>query len=302
MRQQHDIRQAQQFLIHGRFALEHIQPGARNLASLQSTRQRGLVNHFAARRIHHIGFRLHQVDAAGIHQVERRRRVRTIDGHNVHAGQHLVQTVPIGRFQQLLDTRADRFAVVIVNLQAKGLGAAGDRLADAAHADNAQTLACQPAAHHPGRRPAIKAARIHDLRAFEQAARHGQDQRHGDIRRIIGQHARRVGHGDAALNGALHINIVHACAELRDQAKLLACPRHDTAIQTVRHGRHQHICRLHRVHQFILGEGVIILVQPRIKQFLQPQFYGCGKFTGHNDFQLLCRHGDSFCKYSQNGP
>ncbi len=99
-------------------------------------------------------------------------RVRAVHRDDIHAREHLVEAVPISRLQQFLDARADRFAVVIMDLQAKGFCAAGNRLTDTPHADDAQPFAGESAAHHPGRRPAVKAARIHDLRTFEQAARH----------------------------------------------------------------------------------------------------------------------------------
>ena len=50
--------------------------------------------------------------------------------------------------------RRDAAAVVVVDLQAEGAGAARHRLADAAHADDAEPLAPDAVAEHPGRRPA----------------------------------------------------------------------------------------------------------------------------------------------------
>jgi len=55
-----------------------------------------------------------------------------------------------------------------------------------------------------------------------QAPRDGQDQRHRDVGRIIGENAWRIGNGDAALRGGLNIDIVHAGPELRDHLQLLA--------------------------------------------------------------------------------
>ena len=96
-----------------------------------------------------IGVRLQQLQPAGRQQVIGGRGVRAVDRDDVHPGQHLVQALPVGRLQLVGDARADRLAVVIVDRQAEGLGAAGQGLADAAHADDAQTLA-------PRRRPSIQ--------------------------------------------------------------------------------------------------------------------------------------------------
>ena len=48
----------------------------------------------------------------------------------------------------------DAAAIVVVDLQPECLGAAGDGLADAAHADDAEPLAPDAMAQHPGRAPA----------------------------------------------------------------------------------------------------------------------------------------------------
>ena len=216
--------------------------------------------------------------------------MRAVDGDDIHPGQHLVEAVPIGRFQLFFDPGPDRLAVVIMDLQAEGFCPARDGLADPAHADDAEALAGQAAAQHPGRRPAIETAGIHDLRAFIQAARHGKDQRHGDIGRVIGQHARRVGHGDAALDGALHVDIVHTGAKLGDEAQLLACARQKAAVDMVGHGGHQHIGGLHRLGQFFLCERVIVLIEAGVEQLLHPQFHRGRQFASDDDLQLPGRH------------
>jgi hypothetical protein len=123
-----------------------------------------------------------------------------------------------------------------------------------------------------------------------QAARHSQDQRHGHVCRVIGQHARRVGDGDAALDGALHVDIVHTGAELGDQAELLSRPREEAAVDMVGHGRHQHVGGLHRLGQFFLREGVIVLIEAGVEQLLHPQLYRSWQFAGDDDLQLPGRH------------
>src|SRR3546814_9399093 len=60
----------------------------------------------------------------------------------------------------LLDALVHTLAVVVVDRQAEGLGAAGDSLADAAHADDAEPLAPDPLAEHPGRRPRSEERRV----------------------------------------------------------------------------------------------------------------------------------------------
>ena len=50
-----------------------------------------------------------------------------------------------------------------------------------------------------------------------QAARHSEDQRHGHIGGVIGEHPRRVGDSDAAFERRVDIDIIRARTELRDQ-------------------------------------------------------------------------------------
>ena len=147
-----------------------------------------------------------------------RRRVRAIDRDDVHAHQHLVEAFPIGGVELFLDVRRDPAAIVVVDLQPEGLGAAGDRLADPPHADDAEPLAPDAMAEHPGRAPAgpVLVADQH-LGAFGEPPRHREDQRHGHVGGVLGEDARRVGHGDAALQRGRHVDVVDAVAEIGDQ-------------------------------------------------------------------------------------
>ena len=110
---------------------------------------------------------------------------------------------------------------MIVDLQAEGVRAARHRLADAAHADDAEPLAPDAMAEHPGRAPAAPFAFAGEhLRALGQAPRHGEDQRHGHVGGVLGEDAGRIGHGDAALHGGRDVDIVDAVAEIGDQLQL----------------------------------------------------------------------------------
>jgi hypothetical protein len=86
-----------------------------------------------------------------------------------------------------------------VDLQAEGAGAR-------ATAWPMRPMPMMPSRLPPMRRPASRSATsrpvlaLGDQRcALDQPARHRQDQRHGHVGGVLGQHARRVGDGDAAL-------------------------------------------------------------------------------------------------------
>ena len=77
--------------------------------------------------------------------------------------------------------------------------------------------------------------------AFHQPARHRQDQRHGHVGGVFGQHARRIGDGDAALDGGGDVDIVDAVAEIGDQLELLAGLAEHRGVDPVGDRRHQHV-------------------------------------------------------------
>src|SRR5260370_13225722 len=85
--------------------------------------------------------------------MERRRRVRAVHRDDVHPRQHLVEAFPIGRAEFFGDARRYGAAVVIVGLQAERMRPARHRLADAAHADDAEAFAADAMAEPPGRPP-----------------------------------------------------------------------------------------------------------------------------------------------------
>ena len=72
--------------------------------------------------------------------------MRAVDRDDVHARQHLVEAFPVGRLQLVLDLLQHAMPVMIVDRQAERLGAARDRLADAAHSDDSETLTGDAAA------------------------------------------------------------------------------------------------------------------------------------------------------------
>src|SRR5579871_183820 len=100
-----------------------------------------------------IGLRTDQLEPPGREQVIGRRRVWTIHRDDVHAGEHLIEALPVIGIELFLDARRKPAAVVIVDLQTEGAGPARHGLADAAHADDAEPLAPDALAEHPGRCP-----------------------------------------------------------------------------------------------------------------------------------------------------
>ena len=286
MGQQDRIVQFDQLGIDRRLVLEDVEAGAGHLAGSQHAGQGVLVDHLAAAGVDDDGGRLQQLQAPRREQVIGCRRVRAVDRDDVHAGQHLVEALPIGRLQLGLDVRVHPAPVVIMHREAEALGPARHRLADAAHADDAQALAPDAMAQHRGRAPAGPVAGAHQVLALAQPPRYGEDQGHGHVRRVLGQDARGVGHGDAAHARGLEVDMVDAGAEGGDEAQLLAGLAENPRVDAVGHCRHEDVGLLHRGDQLGLAHRLVVQVQPGVEKLHHPGLDRIRKAAGDDHARL----------------
>ncbi len=227
--------------MHRRLMLEHVQPGTCDATVRHGLGQGCLVNQLAAGGVDQQRMGLKARQPFGGEQMVRLPGGRAVQGDDVHAGQHLVQIIPIGRAQLFRDHRADGLAVVIVDLHPEVPGPAGEGLADAAHADDAQPLAPQLASAHPGGGPALEPAVGDGLRALDDAAAYGEDQGHGQIGGVLGQDARGVGNDQAAPNRRVDVDMIHPGTEVGDHLQVWPCGGDQRAVNLVGNGRDQHI-------------------------------------------------------------
>jgi hypothetical protein len=216
--------------------------------------------------------------------------MRAVDRHEIHSRQHLVERIPIGRFERFLDLRRHSTAIVIVDRHAEGARAARHRLADASHADNAETLAGNAVPQHPGRRPAGPLPFGNDARAFHQPPRRREDQRHRHVRRVLGQDAGRVGDRDAAAERAGDVDMIDPVAEIRDEPHLFGGLGDHGGVDLVGDGRHQNVGLAHRLDDLHLGHRLIFEIEASVEQFAHagfdefgqsPRDHNKGFFLGH---------------------
>ena len=154
-------------------------------------------------------------------------------------------------------------------------------LTDPAHTDNAKPLAADAVPQHRSGRPAAPFAIAHQPCPFAQAARHGQDQHHGEVRRIVGKNARRIGDDDFARTCGSQVDMFDPRAEIGDQAQPLARFFQHLGIDAVRHGGDDHIGIAHGGDQFVAGESAVLRVQDHVEQFAHPLFDGGQQTAGH---------------------
>jgi len=170
------------------------------------------------------------------------------------------------------------------------LGAARHRLADAAHSDDAETLAPNAMAEHPGRAPTAPFAIAgKHLGALGQPARHSEDQRHGHVGSILGEHAGRIGHGNAALHGGRNIDVVDAVAEIGDQLQAFAGLAEHRPVDVIGDGRDQHIGGFHRFDELRLAHRLVVVIEAGVEQFAHAHFDAVRQPAGDHDQRLLAR-------------
>ena len=102
MWQHHNVVHCLQPRIYAGAVFIDIKPRTGQLTAAQHAGQGIFIDHFSARGIHNDRIRLHQFQAACIHQMKRRRRMRTINRDNIHPRHHLIEALPIGRLDFLL--------------------------------------------------------------------------------------------------------------------------------------------------------------------------------------------------------
>ena len=178
---------------------------------------------------------------------------------------------------------------MIDDIEPEAARAMRHRLADPAHADNAQLLAADAVAEHARRTPALPLARPHQLLALGEAARHREDERHGHVGGIVGEHAGRVGDDDAARARGFQVDMIHARAEIGEQFQFFACARNQLRIERIGDRRHQHVAGCHGSGQLVAGKGVIVGIERDIEQFGHALFDGGGELSRDDHARAAAR-------------
>ena len=295
MRQQDDIGQFAQAGVDLHPAFIDVEASPRDLARAEHPGQGVLVDHLAARGVHHHGRGFEQFQPPRVHQVIGRGRMRTVDRDDIHPRDHLVEAFPEGGLMLFLDLGAQAAAVVIVDLHAEGPRPPGHGLPDAPHAEDAQTLAADPPPQKRHGRPARPFARLHQRQPFGDAARDAKDQRHGHVGGILGHNAGGVRHKDAALAGGGHVDVIHARAVIGDQFQLVARLPQKARVDLVGDRGHQHIGPAHGGGEFVARHRRVGIAQVDIEEFLHPGFHRLGQPSRHDNTQASCGHRPPPC-------
>ena len=154
-----------------------------------------------------------------------------------------------GKYAALaFELRGEPAAVVIADGNVEPAGALGQRLTDAAHADDAEPAAGDIMAKRGDRAPRLPAAFPHHSIAPGGAAGSTQDQQHGDIGGSIGEHIGSIGDHQSPGAGRRQVDMVVAHGKRSDDSERsgqigddccreLVAGRHQQAIAIARAGK-----------------------------------------------------------------
>ena len=101
--------------------------------------------------------------------------------------------------------------------------------------------------------------------AFNQSARHREDQRHCHVSCIFGQNTWSIGNCDGATKGGSDVNIIHAIAEISDQFHIFASLSNQMRVNFIRNRGNKHIRSAHGFSQFFLLERTIGFIKTRVE-------------------------------------
>ena len=212
------------------------------------------------------------------------RSVRTVDGNDIHSGQHLIEALPIGRSELLFDDGRHAAAVVVMDLKPECPCTTRDRLPDTSHPYDAQPLAPNAVAQHPGRRPAAPGFVVDEHSgAFSQTTRNREDQRHGHIGGILGQHPRRIRYRNTATQRRRNVDMIDAVSVVGDQLESVSGLAEYRRVDAVGHRGDEHIRALHCVRKLGDGQRPILEIKLRVEQFAHPRFNSVRQLARHHD-------------------
>ena len=128
-----------------------------------------------------------------------------------------------------------RAPVAVVDRHVEAARPLGERLADAAHAEDAEHFAVEAPSEHEGRDEARPSPVADELLALGRAAGSAEDQQHGDLGGRDRDAVRRVADAQAPGTRRLEIDVVEADGEGRDDLEALRQALDDAAREFVGH-------------------------------------------------------------------
>ncbi len=163
------------------------------------------------------------------------------------------------------------------------MGPVGNRAADAPQADDPQRLPAHLRAEHVGRTPAGPRPAPHVPFPFPRPARQHKEQREGEVRRVVGQHLRRVRHDEPARLRRRDVDVVVADPEVGEDPGAQRLRAQHLGRDPVGHGAEEPIRRAERLLERGPFERPVVAVAARIEEAREPLLHPLGQAPGDDD-------------------
>ena len=205
----HVIQLHQRRILIQRFTLEHVQTCRTNPLMAQCINHRCFVNNLAPRDVDEDAFRTHQRKLPGADQPLGLRRQRQGQADEIGLLEQVFQAAVL-RIKTRLDSRFTRLAVIDHRHAKSEMTTLRQRLANAAHADDAQHLAMHIGAKMRRAEVALPLTAAHHVRQLDHAPGGGKDQGETGVCGGFGQHVRGVGQQNLAAGQVIDVVVVDA--------------------------------------------------------------------------------------------
>ena len=139
----------------------------------------------------------------------------------------------------------------------------------------------------------MEIAGLDDVGALHHPPGRGQNEAHGEVGAVFGEHARRIGDDNAARMGGGHVDVVDADTEVGEELELVAGAGDDLGIDSVGDGRGQHVGAVHRRHQGLGVHGCVVEVEFGVEQLAHTRLHRIGELARDDDFRLASGHDES---------
>ena len=136
----------------------------------------------------------------------------------------------------------------------------------------------------------MKAASLDDIRPLHEPPRGGEDQAHGQIGGVLGEHAWGIGDDNATGMGGGHVDVIDPNPEIGDQLELLASAGDQFSIDSVRDRWSQNVGAIHRRRQGLGVHRGVVEVELGVEQLAHTGFDRVRELACDDDFGLARGH------------
>jgi hypothetical protein len=261
----------------------YVQTRPRNGSCGKGASQRGLVDDIAACGVDQHRTRTHARQPRRVDQVARGRRRRAMQGDGIACRQELVQRLAPDRVEPGERRFIDRAGLVKSDAHVEAVTCPGGHGAtDPPHADDAQRRARHPGSQHVGWPPTAPGAGANVALALPDPPHYCEQQRHRQVRGVVGEHAGGVRHDDSVCRRGGEIDVVVSDPEIRNDPGPAGFGPEDRGVDPVSHRDEHAVRRTQRVDEGLLRERSVVGAEASVEELGDARLDGRRKLPGHD--------------------